>query len=119
MKAADRNVENRLDALAAQTVDDISGNTGVYGRLDRIAVGLVHEHRDRPLRPAGHLKHLLQRVAARVFEIDQYDIGIDRGDARQKAVGIPDVMHDDGARLRQSLLEDSGTHGVLIDDQDL
>lgn len=45
------------------------------------------------------------------------DVGIDRGHARQETVPIADMVHDDGAELRQSFLEDGGAHCVFFDDQ--
>jgi hypothetical protein len=38
------------------------------------------------------VEHLLERVAARVSEVDENDIGIDRRDARQQTRGVANVM---------------------------
>ena len=58
-----------------QIADDVGRDAGVDRGLDRGGVALVDEHRDRTLYRAAHLEHLLEHVAARVFQVDQDDVG--------------------------------------------
>ena len=69
-----------------QAVDDVGRDAGIDRGLDRCGVALVDEHGDRPLHRAADLEHLLEHVAARVFQVDQDDVGIDRVDAGEQVV---------------------------------
>jgi hypothetical protein len=121
VEPANRHVEDRPDTLLAQAIDDIGGDAGIDGRLHRRTIGLVDEHRDRPPREPRHLKHLLERVATRVLEVDEDDVGIDGCDARQQVGGVANVMNLEraaflaAARETQAFLEDRCPHGVLVD----
>ncbi len=107
-----------LDAILDEAADDIGGDTGIDRRLDRRGVRLIDEHRDRPLYHAADLEHLLEHVAARIFEIDQDDIGIEGVDARQQVGGFgqPDDVRETG--LAQAFLDDRRTNRALVDDHD-
>jgi hypothetical protein len=108
-------VEDRFEALFLQSIDDIGGNAGINGSLDRRRVALIDEHRDRPPHRAADLEHLFQHVAAGVFEIDHDHIGVERIDPAEQALHLADV-HDAGkARLPQPLLEDRGTDRAFVD----
>ena len=67
------------------------------------------------------MEHLLERVAARVLEVDENDVGIDRDDARQEirhvanVVDLERVAMVDAVRAAQSFLEDGCPHRVLVD----
>ena len=121
VKAADRHVEDRLHALLTKSIDDVRRNAGIDRGLHRRAVGLVDEHGDGPPREARHLEHLLERVAARILEIDEDDVGIDGADARQQVGHVPDVVNLRRAailavvRQAQAFLEDGCAHRVLVD----
>ena len=70
---------------------------------------------NRPLHGAAHLEHLLQHVAARVFQIDQDDVGVDRVDASKQACPVPSIR----ATLiwpasRSSILQDGGADRILV-----
>ena len=65
------------------------------------------------------MKHLLEHVAARIFQIDQDHVGIDRVDARQQIVGLGDALDVREAGLAQSILEDGGADRAFVDDGDL
>ena len=87
------------------------------------AIGPVDEHRDRPARESRDLEHLLERVAARVLEIDQDDVGIDAVDARQEIRHVADVVDLERAagsiviRDAQAVLEDGCPNCVLVDNE--
>ena len=91
VEAGDAEVEDRLDALLLQAVDDIGGDAGIDRGLDRGGVALVDEHRDRPPHGAADLEHLLQHVAAGVFEVDQDDVGIQRIDPGEQVLHLADM----------------------------
>src|SRR5947207_2294113 len=78
----------RVDALLLQVADDPGRHAGVDRGLDRGGVALIVEHCDRPLHRAAHLEHLLQLVAARVLQVAQNDVGIERIDAREQARAV-------------------------------
>src|SRR5262249_48625360 len=69
-------------------------------------------------RPAD-LEHLLKHVAARVLEVDQDDVGIDRIDAREQMRRVVEAHHVRIASLAQPIFEDGGANRVLVDDDDL
>ena len=119
VEARDAQVEDGLDALFLQVADDVGRHAGVDRGLDRGGVALVDEHRDRALHRPAHLEHLLQLVAAGVFQVDQDDVGVDRIDAREQAVAVVDVRDVEVTGLAQPVLQDGGADRVLVDDDDL
>jgi hypothetical protein len=65
------------------------------------------------------LKHLLERVAARVLEIDQDDVRIDRRHARQELIRFTDMVDIElVAAVLEPFLEDCRPDEILVDDQD-
>ena len=78
VEARNAEIEDRFQALLLQAVDDISGDTGIDGSLDRGGIALIDEHGDRPSHRPADLKHLLQDITAGIFEIDHDDIRIDQ-----------------------------------------
>src|SRR5262249_2731631 len=119
VEAGDAQVEDRADALLPEAVDDVGGDAGIDGRADGIAVAPVDEHRHRPPHGAAHLEHLLENVAAGIFQVDQDDVGVDGMDARQQIPGFADADDVAEAGLVQPLLQDGSTVGALVDDDDL
>jgi hypothetical protein len=87
--------------------------------LDRGCVGLVDEHRDRPFHHPADLEHLLEHVAARVFEVDQDDVGIDLRNAGQEIRGALNAQHIGVAGLAQPPFQDGRPDRAVIDDDDL
>jgi hypothetical protein len=80
---------------------------------------LIDEHRHWPTHGAAHLKHLLQRVARRIFEIDQNDIGIDGVNALQEIMRLANALDLREASLTQSFFKYDRADRAFIDDDDL
>jgi hypothetical protein len=80
---------------------------------------LIDEHRDRPLHRAADLEHLFQHVAARIFEIDQDHVRVDRIDASEQIRGLcyPDDVDVTG--FTQAVLQDGGSERALVDNNNL
>ena len=118
VEARDAEIENTPDALLLETVDDIGGDAGVDGGLDRGGIALVDEHGDWPPHRAADLEHLRQHVAARIFQIDQNDVGVEAVDAREKLRRLFDQRDMGVAGLAQPVGEDGGAHRTFVDYDD-
>src|SRR6185437_3780282 len=114
----DAEIEDRLDAFLLQPVDDIGGDAGIDGGLDRRRVALIHEHGDRPAYRTADLEHLFQDVATGVLQIDQDDVRVERIDPGQQALHFADMNDPAIAGLPQSLLEDRNANRTLVDNDD-
>jgi hypothetical protein len=119
VKARDAKVEYGFDALFLEPVDDVGGYAGVDGCLDRGRVRLIDKHRDRPLHDPAHLEHLFEHVTARVFEVDENDIGIEGVDASQKLGGAFDAHNVHIAGLAQAFFQDRGANRAVVDNDDV
>ena len=65
------------------------------------------------------MEHLLEDVAARILQVDDDDVGINRIDALEQVLGLGDAHDVRIAGLAQSLLQDGGADCALVDDDDL
>src|SRR5262249_8321060 len=119
VEARDAEIEDVLDALLAQAPDDVGGDAGVDGGLDRGLVALIDEHGDGSLHRPADLEHLLEHVAARVLEVDQDDVGVEGVDASGQVRGLAQAHHVPVARLAQAVLQDRRADRILIDDDDV
>src|SRR6266508_894230 len=95
-------IEAAVDAGVSAYV--VGGDAGIDRGLDRGFVALVHEHGDRPLHGAAHLKHLLEHLAARLLEIDQDGVGVDGVDAGDEVRGLAEAYHVRVAGRAQGVL---------------
>src|SRR5690606_41089986 len=82
---------------------------------DLCSVTLIDKHGDRPFHDTADLKHLLEYVAARILEIDDDHIGIDRIDAGEQISHLLDAGDLSIPGLAQPFLDDGGTDRALID----
>src|SRR5262249_21526397 len=119
VEARDAEIEDILDALLAQAPDDVGGDAGVDGGLDRGLVALIDEHGDGSLHRPADLEHLLEHVAARVLEGNQDDVGVDGVDASEQVRGLAQSPRGPVARLAQAVLQDRRADRILIDDDDV
>jgi hypothetical protein len=62
---------------------------------------------------------MLEHVAARVLEVDQDDVGVDRVDAGEQVRGLVETDHMGVTGLAQSVLQDRRPNRILVDDDDL
>src|ERR1700751_1618898 len=118
VEAGDAEVQDRLHPLLLQPIHDIGGDAGIDGGLDRGGIALVDEHGDRAAHRPADLEHLLQDVAAGVFQINDNDIGVERIDPGEQALHLADAHDAAIARLAQPLLQDGGTDRALVDNHD-
>src|SRR5262252_982667 len=118
IEARDAEIEDVLDAPLLQTSDDIGGDAGIDGSLDRGLVALIDEHGDGPHHRPADLEHLLERVAARILEVDQDDVGVERVDASEQVRGLGEAHHVHVAGLAQPVLQDRRADRILVDDGD-
>src|SRR5262245_35034913 len=119
VEARDAEIEDGLDALLAQAPDDVGGDAGVDGSLDRGLVALIDEHGDGSLHRPADLEHLLEHVAARVLEVDQDDVGVEGVDASEQVRGLVQAHDVNVASLAQPVLQDRRADRILIDDDDV
>src|SRR5215472_1425356 len=121
VEARDAEIEDEdvLDALLAQAPDDVGGDAGVDGSLDRGLVALIDEHGDGSLHRPADLEHLLEHVAARVLEVDQDDVGVEGVDASEHVRRLAEAHHVHVAGLAQPVLQDRRADRILINDDDL
>ena len=109
-----------VDALLLQSVDDVGRHAGIDRCLDRGALSLWSTNMATGrFTAAAHLEHLLEHVAAGIFQVDQDDVGIDRVDAREQVRCFGDTFDLSKPGLAQALFQDGRTDGTLIDDRDL
>src|SRR5450759_2714513 len=113
--AADRRVENWLHTVLAEAIDDIGGDTGIDRGVDHCLVGMVDEHGNGPRHQTAHLEHLFENVAARAFEIDEDDVGIDCVDAVKQIRRVVDVNDARVSRRAQAFLENRRAQRILVD----
>ena len=92
---------------------------GIDGFGDRLFVGLVDEHRDRPGQRARQGEALFQHVASRIFEIDEDDVGgkpLERGD---QPVALDENRDVAQARIAQTFLDHGRARRAFVHDRDL
>src|SRR6516225_3175819 len=118
IEARDAEIEDVLDAPFLQASDDVGGDAGIDGSLDRGLVALIDEHGDGSLHRPADLEHLLERVAARILEVDQDDVGVEGVDAREQVRGLGEAHHVNVAGLAQPVLQDRRADRILVDDGD-
>jgi hypothetical protein len=61
------------------------------------------------------LKHLFENVAARAFEIDEDDVGIDRPDVVEELRRVVDPHHAHVPGRVQTVLDDGRAQRILVD----
>jgi hypothetical protein len=80
------------------------------------SVGPVDEHGDGPRDRTAHLEHLFENIAARAFEIDEDDVGIDHPDTFEQFRCVIDPHHAHVPGRAQAFLENGGAQRILVDD---
>ena len=65
------------------------------------------------------MKHLLEHVAAGIFQIDENDVGIECVNAREQVLCFGNAFDLSKSRLAQAFFQDGRPNGALIDDRDL
>src|SRR5262252_336568 len=119
IEARDAEIEDVLDAPLLQASDDVGGDAGIDGSLDRGLVALIDEHGDGPLHRPADLEHLFEHVAARILEVNQDDVGVEGVDASEQVRGLGEAHHVNVAGLAQPVLQDRRADRILVDDDDL
>jgi hypothetical protein len=80
---------------------------------------LIDEHRDRTFDDAAHLKHLLEHVAAGIFQVDQNDVGVDGVDAREQVRGLADPNDLRESGFAQAIFQNGGADRIFVDDDNI
>src|SRR5262249_29887368 len=119
VEARDAEVKDRLDTFLLESVDDVGGDASIDRGLDRGGVGLIDEHRDRAFHRPADLEHLLEHVAARVFQVDQDDVGVDGVDAGEQVGGALNPDNVEMAGVVQAVLQNRGAHRAFVDDHNV
>jgi hypothetical protein len=79
---------------------------------------MVDEHGDRAPHDAAHREHLLEHVAAWIFEVDEDHVGVDANDLGQQRLHLADDDDVLIAAVAQARRDDRAAGNAFIDDGD-
>jgi hypothetical protein len=72
-----------------------------------------------PFHGTAHLEHLLEHVTARIFQINENHVRVERINAREQIVRFGDAFNMGESRLAQPILENGSTDWAFVDNGDL
>ena len=99
-----------------EAVDDVGRDPGIHRDLHHPGIGRVDEHGHRPPDGTADDEHLLQHVAAGVFQIDDDDLRIGCHQGGEQPLHLVDPDDIDISRLAKPVLDQVAADSAFIDD---
>nr|WP_298908018.1 hypothetical protein [uncultured Aliiroseovarius sp.] len=109
-----RGFQDRADAIAVQSTDNIGTQPGAHGSGRKLWIALIYEHGNGPLVCARDLAEGFKRIPARVSQVHKNDVRVVLRQSRRKMIVIRDDRHISPPTVAQGLCDFLGTFLVLL-----